>query len=249
MSTGFVHSIESCGAVDGPGVRFIIFLSGCPMRCLFCHNPDTWEIGKGEKWEAADLIEEAISCKSYWGKKGGITVSGGEPLVQIDFLIELFTLAKQRGITTCIDTAGGPFSRNPVWFEKFERLVDLTDTFLMDIKIIDAEKHKALTGLPNDNIIDMFHYLDEKKKDVWIRHVLLPGWSDNDAYLEKTRDFIRTLGNIKRVEILPYHTLGVMKYKSLGIPYQLEGVDSPSEERILNAKRILECDKYDGWKN
>ena len=125
----------------------------------------------------------------------------------------------------------------------------MTDTFLMDIKIIDAEKHKALTGLPNDNIIDMFHYLDEKKKDVWIRHVLLPGWSDNDAYLEKTRDFIRTLGNIKRVEILPYHTLGVMKYKSLGIPYQLEGVDSPSEERILNAKRILECDKYDGWKN
>ena len=249
MSTGFVHSIESCGAVDGPGVRFIIFLAGCPMRCLFCHNPDTWEIGKGEKWKADDLIEEAISCKSYWGKKGGITVSGGEPLVQIDFLIELFTLAKQRGITTCIDTAGGPFSRNPVWFEKFERLVDLTDTFLMDIKIIDPEKHKAVTGLPNDNIIDMFHYLDEKKKDVWIRHVLLPGWSDNDGYLEKTRDFIRTLGNIKRVEILPYHTLGVMKYKSLGIPYQLEGVDSPSEERILNAKKILECDKYDGWKN
>ena len=158
MSTGFVHSIESCGAVDGPGVRFIIFLSGCPMRCLFCHNPDTWEIGKGEKWEAADLIEEAISCKSYWGKKGGITVSGGEPLVQIDFLIELFTLAKQRGITTCIDTAGGPFSRNPVWFEKFERLVDLTDTFLMDIKIIDAEKHKALTGLPNDNIMMILIY-------------------------------------------------------------------------------------------
>ncbi len=249
MSTGYIHSIESCGAVDGPGVRYIIFLSGCPMRCLFCHNPDTWEIGKGEKHEASDLIEEALSCRSYWGKKGGITISGGEPLVQIDFLLELFTIAKEKGINTCIDTAGSPFSRNPVWFEKFERLVELTDTFLMDIKIMDPEKHKALTGVSNENIIDMFHYLDEKKKDVWIRHVLVPGWSDNDAYLTQARDFIRTLGNIKRVEILPYHTLGVMKYKSLGIPYPLEGVDSPTAERIQNARTILECDRYDGWRN
>ncbi|MBQ4235979.1 MAG: pyruvate formate lyase-activating protein [Treponema sp.] len=248
MSVGFVHSIESCGAVDGPGVRYIIFLSGCPMRCLFCHNPDTWEIGKGEKREPLGLIEEALSCRSYWGKKGGITVSGGEPLVQIDFLTELFTIAKEKGITTCIDTAGGPFSRNPAWLSKFEKLCSLTDTFLMDIKIIDPEKHKALTGLGNENIIDMFRYLDEKKKDVWIRHVLVPGWSDNDEYLTKTRDFIRTLSNIKRVEILPYHTLGIMKYKSLGIPYPLEGTDSPSAERIQNAKAILECEKYDGWK-
>lgn len=248
MAAGYIHSIESFGSVDGPGVRYIIFLSGCPMRCLFCHNPDTWEIGKGEKREAADLIQESLSCRAYWGKKGGLTVSGGEPLVQIDFLIELFTLAKEKGITTCIDTAGSLFTRNGEWFSKFEKLVELTDTFLMDIKHIDPVKHKELTGLGNDNIIDMFHYLDEKKKDVWIRHVLVPGWSDSDEYLTKTRDFIRTLGNIKRVEILPYHTLGIMKYKSLGIPYPLEGVDSPTAERIQNAKAILECDKYEGWR-
>lgn len=246
---GFIHSIESFGSVDGPGVRYIIFLSGCPMRCLFCHNPDTWQKEKGEKRDAASLIEESLSCRSYWGSKGGITVSGGEPLVQIDFLIELFTIAKEKNINTCIDTSGILFTRNGEWFDKFQKLCSLTDTFLMDIKHIDPEKHKSLTGLPIDSVVDMFRYLDEQKKDVWIRHVLVPGWSDNDEYLTKTRDFIRTLSNIKRVEILPYHTLGIAKYKSLGIPYPLEGVDSPTAERIQNAKKILECDKYDGWKN
>ncbi len=248
MTQGYIHSIESFGSVDGPGLRYIIFLSGCPLRCAFCHNPDTWDMTKGEKREPKELIEESLSCQSYWGEKGGITVSGGEPLMQLDFLLELFTEAKKYGINTCIDTSGAPFTNKGEWFIKFEKLMTLTDTLLMDIKHIDLEEHVKLTGRPNENIIDMFHYLDEINKPIWIRHVLVPGYSDNDEYLTLTRDFIRTLHNVKRVEVLPYHTLGVHKYKDLGLDYKLEGVESPSSERILNAKQILECDKYTGWK-
>ena len=245
---GYIHSIESFGSVDGPGVRYIIFLAGCPLRCKFCHNPDTWDITKGEKKEARDLIQESLSCRSYWGQHGGITVSGGEPLFQIDFLTELLTLAKEEGINTCIDTSGAPFSKEGEWFEKFKKLMDVTDLLLMDIKHIDLEEHKKLTGSGNENIIEMFRYLDQIKKPIWIRHVLVPGISDNDKYLTQTRDFIRTLSNVQRVEILPYHTLGVHKYQDMGIPYPLEGVASPTAERIANAKKILECDSYNAWK-
>ncbi|MBR6153226.1 MAG: pyruvate formate lyase-activating protein [Treponema sp.] len=248
MVQGYVHSIESFGSVDGPGVRYIIFLSGCPMRCLFCHNPDTWDMTKGEKKTAEELIQDSLDCRNYWGTKGGITVSGGEPLAQLDFLIELFEEAKKNSINTCIDTAGGPFTKESPWFDKFQHLMDLTDTLLMDIKHIDPAEHKKLTGMGNDNVIQMFRYLDEINKPIWIRHVLVPGYSDNDEYLTKTRDFIRTLGNVHRVEILPYHTLGITKYKNLGIPYPLEGVNPPDAERIKNAREILECAKYTKWK-
>ncbi|MBR4005075.1 MAG: pyruvate formate lyase-activating protein [Treponema sp.] len=248
MVQGYVHSIESFGSVDGPGVRYIIFLSGCPMRCLFCHNPDTWDMTKGEKKTAQELIQDSLDCRNYWGDKGGITVSGGEPLFQLDFLIELFEEAKKNSINTCIDTAGGPFTKESPWFDKFQHLMELTDTLLMDIKHIDPLEHKKLTGMGNDNIIEMFRYLDEINKPIWIRHVLVPGYSDNDEYLAKTRDFIRTLGNVHRVEILPYHTLGITKYKNLGIPYPLEGVNPPDAERIKNAREILECAKYTRWK-
>lgn len=249
MTEGYIHSIESFGSVDGPGLRYIIFMAGCPLRCKFCHNPDTWDMTKGEKRSPDSLIEEALSCQSYWGKKGGITVSGGEPLLQIDFLLDLLTVAKQHGINTCIDTAGGPFTTAEPWFSTFRKVMELTDTVLLDIKHIDPEEHKKLTGSGNDNIIEMFRYLDSIGKAVWIRHVLVPGISDDDAALTRTRDFIRTLGNIRRVEILPYHTLGVMKYKQLGIPYPLEGVPGPTPERVENARRILECERYTAWES
>lgn len=245
---GFIHSIESFGAVDGPGMRYIVFTAGCPMRCLFCHNPDTWKMEEGKRMTAEEIIADAIKDRAYWGKKGGITVSGGEPLLQIDFLIELFTLAKKENVHTCIDTAGGPFRREGEWFEKFRKLMELTDLLLMDIKHIDREEHIALTGQSNENIIEMFRYLDEIKKPIWIRHVLVPGISDNDAYLEKTRDFIRSLHNVERVEILPYHNLAIPKYEELGIPYLLKETPMPVQERIENARRILECEKYDAWR-
>lgn len=245
---GYIHQLESFGSVDGPGVRFIIFFSGCPLRCKYCHNPDTWDMTKGKLYTADELLNEALSCKAYWGAKGGITVSGGEPLMQLDFLLELFTKAKEKGVNTCIDTAGGPFTKEGEWFEKFKKLMEVTDTLLMDIKHIDEEEHIKLTGRTGKNIIEMFRYLDEIKKPIWIRHVLVPGITDNDEYLLRTRDFIRTLSNVQRVEILPYHGLGAMKYKDLGIDYVLKDTESPSAERVANARKILECEKYDGWK-
>ena len=205
-------------------------------------------MAKGKLYTADELLNEALSCKAYWGAKGGITVSGGEPLMQLDFLLELFTKAKEKGVNTCIDTAGGPFTKEGEWFEKFKKLMEVTDILLMDIKHIDEEEHIKLTGRTGKNIIEMFRYLDEIKKPIWIRHVLVPGITDNDEYLLRTRDFIRTLSNVQRVEILPYHGLGAMKYKDLGIDYVLKDTESPSAERVANARKILECEKYDGWK-
>ncbi len=205
-------------------------------------------MAKGKLYTADELLNEALSCKAYWGAKGGITVSGGEPLMQLDFLLELFTKAKEKGVNTCIDTAGGPFTKEGDWFEKFKKLMEVTDILLMDIKHIDEEEHIKLTGRTGKNIIEMFRYLDEIKKPIWIRHVLVPGITDNDEYLLRTRDFIRTLSNVQRVEILPYHGLGAMKYKDLGIDYVLKDTESPSAERVSNARKILECEKYDGWK-
>lgn len=245
---GYIHSFESFGCVDGPGSRFIVFVAGCNYRCKYCHNPDTWIMKDGKLWEAKDVLKEALSCRSYWGKKGGITVSGGEPLLQIDFLLELFTLAKQEGINTCIDTAGGPFTKEGEWFEKFKKLMDVTDLLLMDIKHINEEEHIKLTGKSRKNVEEMFRYLDEIGKPIWIRHVLVPGITDNNAYLIQTRDFIRSLHNVCRVEILPYHSLAIAKYDELKIPYTLRDTPSPEAERIENAKKILECDKYTRWR-
>ena len=246
---GYVHHLESFGCAGGPGRCFIIFLSGCSLRCLDCHNPDTGNMKDGKLYTVEELLKEAETCRDYWGKKGGITVSGGEPLFQIDFLIELFEECKKRGINTCIDTAGAPFTKEAPWFEKFQRLMKVTDILLMDIKHINEEEHVKLTGRTGKNIREMFAYLDEIKKPIWIRHVLVSGITDNDEYLTQTRDFIRTLHNVERVEILPYHGLGAMKYKDLGIDYPLKDLESPSVERVQNAKKILECDKYTKWKD
>lgn len=233
---GYIHSIESFGSADGPGVRFIAFFAGCGLRCQFCHNPDTWDRNKGTLMTADELIAKALRCKAYWGPKGGITASGGEPLLQIDFLIDLFKKCKDKGINTCIDTAGAPFTRNEPMFSKFEELMKYTDLVMLDIKHIDPEIHKSYVGAPNDNILDFARYLDEIGKPVWIRHVLVPERSDYDEYLDKIHDFIATLSNVERVEVLPYHTLGVFKWKDLGLEYPLEGISSPTADRIKNAK-------------
>ena len=244
METGYVHSIETFGLVDGPGVRFITFLSGCAMRCNFCHNPDTWAKNTGTPTTADNLIKRALRCKPYWGGEGGITVSGGEPLLQIDFVIEYFKLAKENGIHTAIDTAGQPFTRNEPFFSKFEELMKYTDLLLLDIKHINSEEHKKITGVDNENILDLARYLSDIKKPVWIRHVLVPGGSDNDTYLKQLADFIETLENVERVEVLPYHNLGMAKYEKLGMDYVLKDTLPPTEERIKNANEILHTDKY-----
>ena len=242
--TGYVHSLESFGSVDGPGVRYVIFLSGCAMRCQFCHNPDTWEMKSGQPYTADQLLEKACRYRTYWKQKGGITVSGGEPLLQIDFVTELFRKAQEKGIHTTLDTSANPFTTKEPFYSKWKELMQYTDLILLDIKHIDDEQHKILTGQTNKNILDMAEYLSETGKPVWIRHVLVPERSDKDEYLHRLHDFIETLDNVEKVEVLPYHTLGVYKWKELGIPYQLEGIDPPSRERVENANRILETAKY-----
>ncbi len=236
---GYIHSTETFGSVDGPGVRFIIFVSGCPMRCQFCHNPDTWNMSAGQEYTADELLKTALRYRSYWKNGGGITVSGGEPLLQIDFLIDLFKKAKEAGVHTTIDTSGAPFTREEPFFGKFEELMKYTDLLLLDIKHIDDEQHKILTGHSNQNILDMARYLSDTGKPVWIRHVLVPERSDKDEYLMRLNEFIQTLSNVEKVEVLPYHTLGAYKWKELGMEYPLEGIDPPTKERIENANRIL----------
>lgn len=242
---GKIHSFESFGSVDGPGIRYIIFLHGCPLRCQFCHNPDTWANAKPTmEMTAKEVFDKAIKYKTYWKDKGGITVSGGEPLLQIDFLIELFKLAKKQNIHTCIDTSGATFTREEPFFSKFNELMEYTDLLLVDIKHMNREKHKTLTGQYNDHILDMLQYLSDIQKPIWIRHVLVPEISDKDEYLMELDAFIQTLRNVKKVEVLPYHTLGTFKWKELGIPYQLEGIDPPTKERVENANHLLHTNRY-----
>ena len=236
---GYVHSLESFGSVDGPGVRYVIFLTGCAMRCQFCHNPDTWNMQAGTLYTTDELLKTAMRYRTYWGEKGGITVSGGEPLLQIEFLTELFRKAKEQGIHTTLDTSGNPFTREEPFFGKMQELMKYTDLVMLDIKHIDDEKHKILTGHTNENILDLAKYLDEIGKPVWIRHVLVPERSDEDAALEKLHTFIEGLGNVEKVEVLPYHTLGAYKWKELGYEYPLEGINPPTKERVEHAKQVL----------
>ncbi|AOA01983.1 MULTISPECIES: pyruvate formate-lyase-activating protein [Carnobacterium] len=246
---GTIHSTENFGTVDGPGVRFIVFTQGCRMRCQFCHNPDTWKIGGGKERSTDDILAEALRYKTYWGKDGGITVSGGEPLLQMEFLIDLFKKAKAAGVHTTLDSCGKPFTREEPFFSQFEELMKYTDLILFDIKHIDDEQHKVLTSLGNSNILEMAKYLSEINQPVWIRHVLVPQRTDYDEYLIRLSDFIKTLNNVKKVEVLPYHTMGLYKYQEMGIPYPLEGIETPSTERVNNAKKILQTADYTGYLN
>ncbi len=236
---GMVHSLESFGSADGPGVRYVIFLSGCHMRCQFCHNPDTWDLRAGREYTASELIQTALRYRSYWGSEGGITVSGGEPLLQIDFLLELFSEAKKKDIHTTLDTSGNPFTREEPFFSKWKELMEITDLVMLDIKHIDEEGHRILTGQSGENIKEMARLMSDLGQPMWIRHVLVPERNDRDEYLQALAAFIRELKTVERVEVLPYHTLGVFKWENLGIPYPLEGIDPPSPERVARAERIL----------
>ncbi|WP_314680983.1 pyruvate formate-lyase-activating protein [uncultured Granulicatella sp.] len=244
---GYIHSTESFGSVDGPGVRFVTFMQGCRMRCEFCHNPDTWNIGGGQKITSQELLEEALRYRAFWGKKGGVTVSGGEPLLQVDFLIDFFKRCKAMGINTTLDSCGMPFTYDEPFFSKFEELLEYTDLILLDIKHIDDEQHKKLTAWTNKNILQLAEYLSDKGQPVWIRHVLVPERSDYDEYLQRLSDFVAGLKNVLKFEVLPYHRLGVYKWKNLGIPYKLEHIEPPTKERVANANRILRTQEYKGY--
>lgn len=244
---GFIHSVESFGSVDGPGVRYVFFLKGCHMRCKYCHNPDTWDMNGGMNMTPQEAFDKAYRYRTYWKEKGGITVSGGEALLQIDFVTELFKIAKKNGVNTVLDTSGNPFTREEPFFSKFNELMKYTDLFMLDLKQIDDKKHKELTGWSNKNILDMAHYLSEQGKSMWIRHVLIPGITDSEEDLKNLGEFVKTLKTVKRFEVLPYHTLGLFKWEQIGIDYPLADVRTPSKESIEKANEILETERYTGY--
>ena len=237
---GKIHSVFSGGTVDGPGIRFVVFTQGCPLRCKFCHNPDTWKIGAGEERSVDDLIKEIVRYKNYFGSEGGLTISGGEPLVQLDFITELSKAAVNNGVNVAVDTSGYLFDEtSPEKIKKFDELNKYVDLYLLDIKHIDDDKHRMLTGVSNKHTLAFAKYLSESGKKMWIRHVLVPGITDDDDALIRLKEYIDTLKTVEKVEVLPYHTMGVPKYEKLGIDYPLKGVEPPSKERVMNAKRLL----------
>jgi len=234
--TGKIHSLESFGAADGPGVRFIVFMHGCGFRCAYCHNPDTWARPPALEMTVEGVLAKAMRYRSYWGEDGGITLSGGEPMLQAQFAAALFERARELGITTCLDTAAGPFRRDD---PGIINLLDATDTVLLDIKAFDPELHRTVTGCGNESVIDCARYLSEIGKAVWIRRVLVPGLTDDEDDLRRTGEFIRTLNNVRKVEILPYHSMGAAKWKSLGMGYRLEGTLPPNSAAIARARAVV----------
>lgn len=239
MTKGYVHSIETCGTVDGPGLRYVIFLQGCPMRCQYCHNPDTWEPGKGQQMTVEEVLEKFYHNTAFY-KTGGVTVTGGEPMLQIDFLIELFEKLHKDGFHTCIDTSGIVFQpKNEQLMEKIERLMDVTDLVMLDIKHIDNEKHKDLTAQSNEPILAFAKYLDQKGIPVWIRHVIVPGITLFKEYLERLGEFMATLSNVKALDVLPYHSMGKVKYENLGLDYPLPDTREATKEEAVAAKNII----------
>ncbi len=236
---GYIRQIESFGTVDGPGIRLVVFFQGCPLRCKFCHNPETWKIGDGNEISAEEILEIYNKNKAFY-TKGGITATGGEPLLQIDFLTELFQKAKKSGIHTCLDTSGIVFNRfNSEILQKTAKLLEFTDLVMLDIKHIDSEKHKALTGMGNENVLDFAKFVSENGVKMTVRHVVVPNLTDKAEDLRALGRFIGGLKTAKSLDVLPYHTLGVHKYRELGLEYPLEGVPQTSKEAAIEAKRNI----------
>ncbi|MBR3848728.1 MAG: pyruvate formate lyase-activating protein [Oscillospiraceae bacterium] len=236
MATGYIHSTESFGTLDGPGIRYVVFMQGCPLRCKYCHNPDTWEIGRGSSATVGELLAEFEKNRAFYSS-GGITVTGGEPLMQLDFVTELFSEAKKRGIHTCLDTSGITYSEKNA--KSYVKLLSFTDLAMLDIKHIRDDAHRGLTGRGNANILSFAKLVSEQNIPLWIRTVIVKGVTDNEDDLLKLGEFIGELKTLKALDVLPYHTMGIAKYKELDIPYPLDGVPPLSKEDAIAAKNII----------
>ena len=242
--SGKIHSIETFGAVDGPGVRFVVFFQGCPMRCAYCHNPDTWDANGGTEMSVDEIYEKFERNKAFY-EKGGITASGGEPMMQIDFLTELFKKFHDEGVHTCLDTSGimfpvkeSEYISKPL-LSKIDKFLDYTDLVMLDIKQINREKHKELTTHYNDGILEFARYLSGRGKKLWIRFVCVPGLTDDEEDLKEYGKFLASLSTLEVLDVLPYHTMGVKKYEALGIPYRLEGLEAASSAYVSERKKII----------
>ena len=232
---GFIHSTESFGAADGPGIRFVVFMQGCKMRCKFCHNPDTWDLSAGKRMSAEQLFHLAVRYRDFWGEKGGITISGGEPMLQSEFLCEFLKLTKHHNIHTAIDTSAQPFDPENKYILQ---MLDSCSLVLLDIKHIDSQKHIQLTGYDNKNILECARYLDKLKIPVYIRHVIIPGF-ENDQELIRLGKFIKSLSNVNKTELLPYHTMGRYKWEALGFQYPLKDIPSATQDDVEHAEKII----------
>ena len=229
-----IHSIESFGTVDGPGIRFVLFLQGCSLKCKYCHNRDTWDIHGGEFKSLDEIFQKILRYKNYICPKGGVTITGGEPLLQYEFLIQLFKKLKKEKIHTCIDTSGMVGLT-----DKMKELIDLTDLFLLDIKHINPKKCKELVGIPNERELAFARYLSENNKHMWIRQVLVPGYTDDEKDLLELKEFLASLKTVDKVEILPYHNMGKYKWKEIGVEYELNDIRPATTEDVKRARKIL----------
>ncbi len=230
-----IHSFESFGTVDGPGIRFVIFMQGCSLKCKYCHNRDTWDLCGGTEYTLEEVLEKIEKYKNYFMPSGGgVTVSGGEPLLQIKFVTELFTILKNKNIHTAVDTSG-----NFIITEDIKKLIDLTDLFLLDIKCINDEICKSLTGVSNKLELEFAKYLSSIKKDMWIRQVIVPGITDKEEDLLKLREFINSLNCVRNVEFLPYHDMGRFKWENLGLKYPLEGIRTANIDDVKRARKLV----------
>ena len=232
---GKIHSIETCGTVDGPGIRFVVFTQGCPMRCQYCHNPDSWSYDTDNLMTVEEILDKYNGVKEFC--KGGITVTGGEPLVQIDFITELFKKAQENGIHTALDTSGVLFNRENT--QKIDELLKYTSLVMLDIKHIDNNEHKKLTAHPNTAILDFAKYLSKKNIPIWIRHVVVPEITYKEEYLSRLGEFLAELKNIKALDVLPYHNMARGKYENLGLEYSLEKIPPLTKEEAMNARNII----------
>lgn len=228
---GHIDSIETLGLVDGPGVRVVVFLQGCPLRCLFCHNPETWCINDKFLITPEELVRHIYKYRNYFGTDGGVTFSGGEPLFQHDFLLECLKLCKKMGINTCLDTSGS--------CNGYEDILKYVDLVIWDVKALDSDSYRKMTGQDINISLDFLRYCQDNSVKMWIRQVIVPGINDNVDYINKLKMFIKPLKNIEKVELLPYHLLGVSKYKQLGIPYRLEGIPAMDKDKCDELYRAL----------
>lgn len=231
---GNISSIESMGLVDGPGIRYVVFLQGCELRCLYCHNPETWDKTRArQRMTPEELVKKIVRFKSYFGRTGGVTFSGGEPLLQPKFLLECLKLCKKEGINTALDTAG-------VGFGDYDEILLLTDLVILDLKAVSEEDYKKITGQPMIRFKKFLADCQRLNKKLWIRQVIVPGINDNEENIKKIKDFVSQLRNVEKVELLPYKTIGVHKYEDLKIKYRLEGVPDMEEERCKELEKLLQ---------
>lgn len=231
---GRIHSFESFGTVDGPGIRYVVFFQGCSMRCLYCHNPDTWDVHGGTLVESDQIISNILRNQSFY-RTGGLTASGGEPMLQLPFLTELFSKAKEHGIHTCLDTSGILFSAS----KEVVGLLEVTDLVMLDIKHLNCTEHEKLTGHSNEAVLAFVSYLEQMKKPFWVRHVVVPGITDQQQSLVALGQYLKSLSYLEKLEVLPYHSMGEVKYNQLGLDYPLKGTPQLTKQQAAECEKII----------